>query len=273
MAYRPGVILQFGMVTVIVDIDNAVASETSLKNVCLGHPGELDALGVDRGHAPTAVKQRPLMCPDCGNDDPTTMKKANVVGKQFIVVEKTEVADAKASSIGASAKFISLLAHPAEEVHSQSIQGKGVYQLKPSTQEMGKVVSLLLDVVQRHPELAFTCLWAPAGRQNFYEVRAFGDTLVMEERCRTEQLKIIQQPKLVVLAAHQARMDENLLTDVVPYSPATYQDAYLAKLEEVLASKTAQDGVLAPKTKSIPMVAGSVDLSAMLGLGPQGLVA
>ena len=260
MAYRPGVILQFGMVTVIVDIDNAVASEVGLKNVCLGPTGT--------EHVPTAVRQQPLKCPECDNDDPTTMKKANVVGKQFIVMEKTEVADAKAGSIGASAKFISLLAHPAEEVHSQSIQGKGVYQLKPSTQEMGKVVSLLLDVVQRHPEPAFTCLWAPAGRQNFYEVRAFGDTLVMEERCRTEQLKIIQQPKFEVLPAHQARMDENLLTDVVPYSPATYQDAYLAKLDEVLASKTAQSGVLAPKSKSIPMMAGSVDLSAMLGLSP-----
>jgi hypothetical protein len=271
MAYRPGIILQFGMITVIVDIDNAVASETSLKNVCLGHAESQKADGTLVAavmHAPTAVKQRPLMCPSpgCGNEDPTTFKKAHVVGTQFVVAEKTEVADAKAGSIGATAKFISLTAHPAEEAHRQSIQAKGVYQLKPSTQEMAKVVSLLLDVVQRHPELAFMCEWAPAGRQNHYEVRAFGDTLVMEERCRPEQLKIIQQPKLVVLDIHQARMDENLKTDVVPYCPDTYKDGYLAKLEEVLASKTAQSGVLAPKSKSIPMIAGSVDLSAMLGL-------
>jgi non-homologous end joining protein Ku len=55
----------------------------------------------------------------------------------------------------------------------------------------------------------------------------------------------------------------------MPYDPATYQDAYLKKLEEVLASKQAQDGVLAAKSKSSPIVAGSVDLSAMLGAGLQ----
>ena len=75
------------MVTVIVDIDNAVATEVGLKNVCLGPTGT--------EHVPTAVKQQPLKCPasytdangravDCNNDDPTTMKKANVVGDQFM---------------------------------------------------------------------------------------------------------------------------------------------------------------------------------------------
>ena len=263
MAYRPGVILQLGTITAIVDVDNAVASATSLKNVCLGPTGT--------EHIPTAVKQQPLKCPECGNDDATTMKKANVVAKQFIVVEKTEVADAKAGSIGATNQFISLQAHPAEEVHTQCIQGGGVYQLKAASQPMVGVVSLLLDTLRRHPELAFTGLWSPAGRQNFYEVRPFGDTLVMEERCRTEDLKIIQQPFAAIDPAFQTQIDTILAATVVPYNPTTYQDAYLRKLEEVLASKQAQDGVLAAKSKSTPIVAGSVDLSAMLGAGLRAL--
>ena len=261
MAYRPGVILQLGTITAIVDVDNAVASVAGLKNVCLGPTGT--------EHIPTAVKQQPLKCPACGNDDATTMKKANVVAKQFIVVEKTEVADAKAGAVGATNKFISLQAHPAEEVHTQCIQGGGVYQLKAASQPMVGVVSLLLDTLRRHPELAFTGLWSPAGRQNFYEVRPFGDTLVMEERARTEDLKIIQQPFAAIDPAFQTQIDAILAVTVMPYDPATYQDAYLKKLEEVLASKQAQDGVLAAKSKSSPIVAGSVDLSAMLGAGLQ----
>jgi non-homologous end joining protein Ku len=263
MAYRPGVILQLGTITAIVDIDNAVQSVAGLKNVCLGPTGT--------EHIPTACKQQSLKCPDCGNDDPTTFKKAKVEAKQFVVVEKTEVADAKAGAVGATNKFISLLAHPAEEVHTQTIQGGGVYQLKAANQPMVQVVSLLLDTLRRHPELAFTGLWSPAGRVNFYEVRPFGDTLVMEERARTEELKIIQQPVAAIDPAFQSQVDIILAGNVVPYNPATYQDAYLQKLEAVLASKQAQDGILVPKGKSTPTVAGAVDLSAMLSAGLAGL--
>jgi hypothetical protein len=49
---------------------------------------------------------------------------------------------------------------------------------------------------------------------------------------------------------------------------AAYQDAYLKKLEEVLATRQAQDGILADKSKASARVAiGGVDLSAMLGAG------
>ena len=259
MAYRPGVILQLGTITAIVDVDNAIASVAGLKNVCQG-----SALAP---HTPTAVKQRPLQCPDCLNDDATTLAKARVEGKQFIIVSTEEVADAKTGAVGATAKFISLLAHPAQDVHSQSIQGGSVYQIKAASQPMVPVVSLLLDTLRRHPELAFTGLWSPAGRQNFYEVRPFGDTLVMEERCRTEQLKIIQQPVTAIDPAFQKQIDSILAVTAVAYNPATYEDAYLRKLEEVLATKVAQSGVMVPNAKSTPTVAGSVDLSAMLGLG------
>lgn len=259
MAYRPGVILQLGTITAIVDVDNAIASKVSLKNVCCGVTGT--------EHIPTAVKQRPLQCPDCLNDDPSTLKKASVSGKTFTVIEKTEVQDAKVGAVGASAKFISLLAHPAEQVHTQSIPGGSVYQLKAGSQPMVPVLSLLVDTIRRHPELAFTCLWAPAGRQNFYEITLFGDTLVMQECCRTEDLKIVQQPVVVIDPAFQKQIDAILSATVVPYSVATYADTYLAKLAEVLATKEAQTGVVGPKTVSTPTVAGSVDLSAMLGMG------
>ena len=260
MAYRPGVILQLGTITAIVDVDNAIASIAGLKNVCCG--------GNITTHPPSAVKQQPLKCPVCTNDDTGTMKKARIEAKQFIVVEKDEVADAKAGAVGATAKFISLLAHPADEVHTQAIQGGSVYQLKASSQPMVPVLSLLLDTMRRNPQLAFTGLWSPAGRQNFYEVRPFGDTLVMEERCRTEQLKIIQQPFIEPAPAFRTQVDAILAQTVVPYDPATYEDAYLRKLEEVLATKAAQDGTLIPKSKATTTtVAGAVDLSAMLGLG------
>jgi len=264
MAYRPGVLLQFGMITAIVDIDNAVQSKDGLKTVCLGPTGT--------EHVPTAIRQH-IKCPECANEDTGTFKKASVLGDQFIVVEKEEVATAKASTVGASKKLIALQAHPASEVHTQTIQGGGVYQLH-AAKGMEAVVSLLTDTLQRHPELAFTGLWSPAGRQNFYEVKAFGDTLVMEERARTEQLKIVPSTLEVINPAFQAQIDALLTVGVVPYDPATYVDTYDKMLDDILATKTAVDGVVGRLTKSTAApVAGSVDLSAMLlgGLAAAGL--
>jgi non-homologous end joining protein Ku len=260
MAFRSGIIIQLGTITGIVDVDNAVQSAKSLSNVCLGPTGT--------EHLPAQVKQQPLKCPECDNSDPSTMKKARIEAKQFIVVDPEEVTAARSGSVGATNKFISLLAHPAEEVHTQTIQGGSAYQLKPSTQGMVDVYSLLLDTITRHEELAFTALWSPAGRQNFYEVRAYGSTLVMEERARTENMKIVQQAVTAIPAAFQAQVDAILGVSVVPYDVAAYQDAYLKKLEEVLATRQAQDGILADKSKAgAPVAIGSVDLSAMLGAG------
>jgi non-homologous end joining protein Ku len=258
MAFRKGVVVQYGTIMVIVNVDSAVATEPGLKNVCLGN-------GVE--HEPTALKQN-LKCPKCGNTDAVTMKKARVEGKTFTVVSKEEIAEAKASTVGSTAEMIVLTAHPAEQVHSQSIQGGSVYQLTAGSQAMVPALSLVHDMIRRHSELSFTCLWTPASRPNFYEMRAFGDTLVMEQRVRPEDLKIVQQPLAPIDPAYQAQVDAILHATVDDFEPATYADAYRVKLDEVLASKEGQEGVLGEKSKSAPkVVAGAVDLSAMLGAG------
>ena len=260
MAFRKGVVVQYGTIMAIVNVDSAVASEPGLKNVCLG-----DGHGAD--HEPTALKQN-LKCPKCGNNDAATMQKARVEGKTFTVVSKEEIAEAKAATVGSTAEVIALTAHPSEQVHTQSIQGGSVYQLTAGSQAMVPALSLIHDMIARHPELSFTCLWTPASRPNFYEFRAFGDTLVMEQRVRPQDLKIVQQPLAPIEAAFQKQVDAILQATVADFEPATYADAYRAKLDEVLASKEGQEGELGEKSKSSPKApTGSVDLSAMLGAG------
>lgn len=267
MSYRKGLFLTFGAVNAVVDLDNAIASEEGLKNVCLG------PTGVE--HQPTALKQS-LRCPatyfdgtgtkDCANEDKETFKKARVTGKLFTVVDAEEIAQAKAESIGAAKEVIALQAHPAEEVHTQSIQGGSAYQLKASGPHMVGSLSIFIDMIKRHPELAFTALFAPAGRANFYELRLFGSVLVMEERARTEDLKIIQMPVEEISKDYQKMVDQLLGIAVVSYDPHNYQDEYITKVAGILASKTAQDGILAAKSPSTASAAkpGTLDQGAML---------
>jgi non-homologous end joining protein Ku len=267
MSYRKGLFLTFGAVNAVVDLDNAIASEEGLKNVCLGPTGT--------EHQPTALKQS-LKCPAtyvdgvatkvCENEDKTTFKKARVNGKLFTVVDPEEIAQAKADSVGATKDVINLQVHPAEEVHTQSIPGGSTYQLKASGPHMSASVALFVDMIRRHPELAFTALYAPAGRTNFYELSLFGDVLVMSERVRTENMKIIQVPVDPIAADYQKMVDQLLGIAVVSYDPVNYQDAYLAKVADILATKTAQDGVPSIASPSTAAAAkpGTLDQGAML---------
>lgn len=268
MSFRSNILIQLGVLSVIVDLDSAVASVPSLSTVCEGPLGGTP-------HILTAIKQE-TKCPDCGNEDKATMKKAKKVGKQFIPIDAEEVAQAKADSIGQTAAAIHLLVHPAEEVHLQTVHSGGAYAVKASNQGMVEAVGLLTRHIKEHPELAFTTLFAPSGRVNFYELVVFGDTLVLEQRCRTEDMKIVQQPLADENRVNLAMLDQFLPTLVAAYDVSLYQDQYLQKLETILASKVAVDGVQSVAAKSTgPKLVGAVDLSSMLsaGLAAAGLKA
>lgn len=266
MAYRKGIVLQLGAISTLVDVESAVVAEESLKTVCVG-----DAASP---HIPTAVKQS-LACPACKNDDRGSFKKARVEGTDFTVVEQDEVADARVNSVGATKAIIQLTPHPIEEVRTQTIQGKSTYYLTGSKPELMPLYGLLADTLRRHPEFAFLGLWTPVGRPGLYEIRLFGDTLVMEGRERTESLKIVQQEYPVVPSVNQQQMDQLLPGMVSAFDPATYADTYKANLDALIASKAAVAGVLGEKSaaskSSVPT--GTIDLTALLNAQLSGTAA
>lgn len=270
MSFRSSILIQLGILAVMVDLDSAVASAASLPNVCLGDVDVVDANGQTvhaPPHIPTAIKQQ-NKCPDCTNTDKGSFKKARKVGKQFIVVDLEEVAQAKADAIGSTNTAIHLTVHPAGEVHLHTIHSGGAYSLKAATQGMVESLGLLTHHIKAHPELAFVCEFTPAGRSNHYELVVFGDTLVLEQRCRTEDLKIVQMPLVEENLTNLGMLDQFLPTLVAPYDPALYHDKYLKTLDSILATKVAQDGVQSAPSKSTgPKVVGAMDLSSILAAG------
>jgi non-homologous end joining protein Ku len=258
MAYRTGIVLKMGAVMAQVDINSGVEKEEALKTVCVG---------TATPHPPTPIRQS-VACPDCGNGLRDTYKKARVEGRSsFVLVEQTEVAETKANAVGMTKEIIELSAHPIEEVREQTIQGDGsVYYLTPSKPALAPLLDLLRDTLYRHPELAFMGLWTPSSRPNLYEIKLFGNTLVMETRARTETLKIIQQPAGDVAEVVQAQMDALLPTMTTVFDPATYADTYQEKLAALVAAREAVDGVAPTKSTGATVTAlpGAVDLSALL---------
>jgi len=270
MGYRNGVVLQIGPIAVTVDINTAVQAEEGLKVVCVGTDPASP-------HVPTGVKQS-YKCASCGNADYGSFKKARVSGKaDFTVVEQSEVAETKATVVGATKDIISLSAHPIEEVREQTIQGKGTYYLAPAKPGLVPLYGLVVDTLYRHPELAFLGLWTPSSRPTLFEVRLFGETIVMEARERTESIKIVQQAPFVVPELNQGQIDMLLPSVVKAFDPATYADTYQSALDDLIASKVAVEGVLPEKSKSAAAATpvGTLDLTALLtaSLGSAGLVA
>lgn len=259
MAYRNGKALQIGgLLTVLVDIDSAVETAPGLKTVCKG---------TGTPHVATALKQH-LTCPNCGNEDPTFFEKASVDGGEFLVVGQDEVSQAREAAVGTTKDLISLTPHPTAQVRESTIMGKGVYYLMPHKPAYAPLYGLFVDTLKRRPEVAWLALWTPATKPNLYEVRLFGDTLVMEERARTETLKVAQvaRDEDSVTDGFRSQVDMLISATESPYDPAKYVDQYAAQMLELLATKQAEVGVLGEaKAGARPLaLAPVIDLAAAL---------
>lgn len=260
MAYRNGVVLQLGAIATTVNVESAIQREESLTTVCRVDP----STGV--AHPPTPIKNSPK-CPTCSNDDYGSFEKARKIGRsEFAVVGADEIATTRETAVGATKEIISLSVHKADDVRLQVLQGETVYYLTPGKAALMPLYSLLVDAMHRHPDYVFMGLWTPASRPGLYEIRAFGDTLVMEARARTESLKVVQQPVVPIDANNAAMADTILASLVTPFDPTTYADTYRENLDALVASKATEEGIVAgrPKAAATAVPTGTVDLTALL---------
>lgn len=272
MAYRNGIVLQLGAIATSVNIDGAIVREKSLTRVCRG-PVDGSGDATKHGHPATPVPNNPT-CPTCENKTYATFEQAKEVSKgEFAVMAAGEVQQTREMAVGATKDIIQLSVHKTEDVALQTVPGDSVYFLAPHKPALAPLYAMLVDALDRHPELTFMGLWTPVARVGLYRIGLFGSTLVMESRRRTEELKIVQQPVLAIGAPEQGMVDTILGSLVKDFDPATYADKYQSELDALVASKTTEEGIVNPRAKSAGGAAvpvGAVDLSAVLAAALAG---
>jgi non-homologous end joining protein Ku len=258
-AFRKGLVLQFGLINTIGKITGAVDKDddSDLITVC------------DRGgHAPTKISMQ-RHCATC-NDTVgyTELKKAKEVGGQYVVVDQSEVADVKNATLGATKKMLTVTVHPRDEVKNFTLQGDSVYVWEPDGAGQDRSYATILDAIERHPEYAFLTVFTPTSRAALYELKAFNGQLVLEKRVWPDQIRHVTPMTLPsVSGADQAQFDMLLPLVATPFVASDYSDTYAVELANLLATKTAVDGIDSPKaapTAKPVASSGGVDLSSQL---------
>jgi len=246
--------VRFGQIPLIVDLTNAVAGQETLSNVCLG---------VGTAHPPAGIHNNPA-CGVCGNTDPSTWQKGKKDGDDYIVVDASQVRTVREQAIGGTKDTLTVFGHPAPEVHQAMKHGKGTYQLAPSKEAFRESYCTVVDVIKRHPELAFLVAWTPTSRTNVYElVVDANDNLLMQERVRAEDVKVVDQPFTEPAKPVQEGVDKLVLPGMVkPFDPKDYVDSFRANLENMIAAAQGQPGAVATPVAA-PASAG-VDMMALL---------
>jgi len=261
MAFRKGLVLTFGLVNVIVALNSATESEDSLTTVCVGGAGSAPS------HAPSPIKQR-RTCSHCGDIAWNDVKKAQKVGSdQYVVVEQEEVKAVADANVGVTKKMLTLTVHDSDEVAASTVPGTSVYYVEPDGAAQLGAYSLLLDAVERHPEMAFLTTYTPTSKQSMFQLRAFNGALVLQQVRWPEQ--VLAAPNTGAVTPDdglKVQMDMILSSIVKPFEPSAYQDDYKRALAALLATKTAVTGDAPVKSKADKSVAatGVVDLSAQL---------
>lgn len=265
-AIAKGVALSFQLITATVSVHSALEPKISNTSACGGVTGKA-------AHKLTKIQQR-RYCETCDTDVPyTEVRKAREVGGELVDLSAEEIKAAK-SDADAFKKLAALTPHGAGEIESKTISGEKLYYLHPEKGQE-RAYEMLLDLVQRHPELVFMARWTPKSSAGTYALRERGDVLVLQERvaaAATKALPVIPRPAMPEGLAAMADAVLAVPGVITAFDPADYADTYEAKVQEILAAKTAgtADADVAPVVPLQTSVAEPADallagLAAMVG--------
>lgn len=252
-ALRKNVTLTLGLISVPIAVHTAIDDDkdTTLNTLCtVNHPA-------------TKCKAS-LTCPTCGNSDRSSFVKGRDNGDgTFTVVNSEQIEGITPSN--AEKHTMPLTTHPAEDVAHRTLPAGKVYYL--AGEIAGGSYPLLVEVVKRHPEIAFCTMWAPRSRVAMYRLGAFGDALTLTELVWPE--KVRQAPVCEdELDERMIPLAEQFIEQLKePFDPEHYKDRRTETLREFLAQA---ETVAGTEAEEAPTAAAPSDLLAALQAAVEG---
>lgn len=254
-ALAKGVKLAFGLVGCTVTLYNAIEPDKSGNvTICQGPDSENE-------HPPIKLRY-PKVCEKCGEIPQEQVRKAQVVGDEFIPLTDEEIAGARESDLELK-KLAGLTPHPAAAVDESTVPGEKLYYLVP--EGSADVYAAMRHLVVAHPELAWMLRWTPRSRASQFRLVAFGEVLAFQERVHPDNVRSRPEvdapdnPALIAMA-EQVLALPGMVTD---YDPETYADKYGEKIAALVASKTPVAGVTPLVAPSATPVAASDAMAAL----------
>lgn len=254
-ALKKGVSVSVGLVTASVSLYGAVEKAAGNTTVCCGDiPQATGKSTAEHDPIPLAQVKR---CSTCGDVPYDKVQKARRVGEGLVLLNGTEIADAKVDAT----KYLSAMActpHPVSEVYARTAPGEKVYYLTP---DPGHEVAydVLRHMIGGHPELAFVTLWTPRSNATQFRLVVREGTLMATELVGTQKLKAVPQvtasaPGAMLAMAEQVLTLPGVVTD---YDPDLYADTYEDNIQALLATKQVVAAGGAPTTAAAPAIPAS----------------
>ena len=244
------------LISFAAKLDTAIQAQESFKTLCVGQPNK-------PAHAPMPITM-PKTCPSCDKiTDYASLKKGLPRGEGFVFVEADEVAQARAVQV--PKRSVQLVPVTAESFFANTAQGEKLYTVHVDASAAGQY-ALIVQAVEKHPDLAFISQYVPSTRAGLYVARVKSGILMLEERVRHENLKPLPasmggtaDPNFVTV------LDQLLPTMVAEFDPVEYEDKYAAQLAALVAAKEATPGEApAAATPVVTAQSNNADLLAKL---------
>lgn len=256
-AFRTGVIVKFGPLTVPVNILTAAddgEKEVALNTVC------------NAGHDPVRTK-RPYICPECKREggDKDFVKGREIDGT-LVVVGTSETVDAAVGVSKEQKESMPLTVHPLLDVLLHTIPfGKTYYLAPPNEKQMkgftqsqlDEAYTLLSILIKSHPDMAICTTFAFLKKLSMFRLSLVDGVITMEQLAWPEDMR--QHPQIPSYPVDETAAVTLLDTflNPIPFDPSEYVNTS-ARARAELIEAAANGDPIAAVTSAVTPVAGNV---------------
>lgn len=241
------IMLGMSLITFPAKLDTAVQTQEPFKSLCVGQQGK-------PAHDALAITM-PKTCAKCGPiADYQSLKKGLKSGDGFVVFEATEIAQAQQDTAIPKGE-VSLVPVGADKFFGETAQGEKLYVVHVDAMAANQY-ALIVQAVEKHPDLAFIAQYMPRTRAGLYVARVRDGVLMLEERVRHENLKALPAPVGTPDPQFVTVLDSLIPTMVTEFDPVAYADKYAEQIKALAAAKSTTPGA-APAHAATPVATPS----------------
>lgn len=259
MAYK--IKITYGLVSVDCKYESAVEADVSLSNMCVGQPGK----GI---HEALPVRE-PKTCTECGPIVAYDVLRKGVKAGQTYTVLTAEaleqITEAKEKYANAYTGELSVVPHPAGDFLNHTGQGDTLHYVTPADASAEGHYRLMVELIRRHPELAFAGLFTPRSATALFHLTVRDGVLVMAKRTREQKMKPLPSVGGDLNDKFLGLLEGSLDSFVTAYDPATYEDTYSAAQAELIASS--ETVTLDAKVAPLKLVSDDDIMAKLAALG------